>query len=103
MIKNLIISLMGSWIISRMSFWIYDDISDGVIIFLGLTIVLLAATVAIEDAIKSYMRSRFIKRWRVNRFKDVVRQNTTPNTRAKRVQECNEIIRTLEDAKRTHR
>jgi len=100
MFKNLIISLMGSWIISNMSFWMYDDVFDEVLIFIGFTIVLFVTVAAVEDAIKSYMRKRYMKKWRVNRFKDVVKQNTT---HAARVQECDEIICMLEDTKRKRR
>lgn len=103
MFKNLIISIMGSWIIHNMDFWSYDDVSDRILIFLGLAMILFVTIAVVEDAIQSYMRARYIKKWRVNRFKDVVKQNTTQDTRSTRVQECDEIIRTLEDAKRTRR
>jgi len=97
MFKNLVISIMGSWIITNMNFWIYDDAEDKILIFLTLTFVLFIAVFAIEDAIKSYKRKRYIKQWRVDRFKDVVKQNTT---QASRVQECDELIRMLEDTRR---
>lgn len=98
MFKNLIISLMGSWMICNMNFWIFDDALDKFLTFFVTTIILFIVIDWVEDQIKSYRRSRYMRRWRMNRFNDVV-EETTYTSDTDRVQECEEIINALNNGR----
>jgi len=99
MFKNLIISLMGSWTICNMKFWIFDDALDKFLTFFVTTIILFIIIDQIEDLIKAYKRSCYMKQWRMKRLEDVISETTaTPDT--DRVQECEEIIHTLNNGRR---
>lgn len=97
MFKNLVISIMGSWMICNADFWIYEDGLDKFFVFFVSTITLFVVMTYLEDAAKTYLRSRYMKKWRVNQFKDVVKKNTPQNTWN---QKYDDQIRTFADARR---
>ena len=62
--KNLVISILSSVIITGMDFWIYDDFSDRLIIAIVMAMVLFCAMASAED----WLRDCRMKRFWSNRF-----------------------------------
>ena len=70
--KNLIISILAMQIITGMSFWVFSDGDDRVVMGVALTLILWVIIEALEDAITKIRRKRFMQKRRADRFKLVV-------------------------------